>query len=115
MEKSGMTAAALAALLLSGTAHAEGKPGFDEADADGNGQVSIKEAKEAGIPEAEARKEDVDKDGTLTERDWNYVEKDPKPNQGEGKGLKGPPEGGQPGGGQPGGGQPGGSDSQPGM
>lgn len=115
MERSGMTAAALAALLLSGTAHAEGKPSFDEADADGNGKVSIQEAKKAGIPEAEAKKEDVDSDGNLTERDWAYVKKDPKPSQGEGKGPAGPPQGGPESGPPKGGGQPGGGDSQPGM
>lgn len=106
MEKIGMTAVALAALLLYGVAHAEGKPGFEDADEDGDGKISIQEAKEAGIPEAEAKREDVDKDGALTEKDWTYVEKDPQPSSGEGAG---PPEG------QPGGGQPGGGDSRPGM
>ena len=103
MEKSTTTVAALAVLLLSGAAHAEGKPSFDDADADGDGKVSIKEAKEAGIPEGEAKKEDVDKDGALTERDWAYVETDPRSGQGQGGGAQGPPSGGQSGGG----GQPG--------
>jgi len=80
---------AVAAISLTGLAHAQEKPDFSEIDQDGNGKVAVEQAVKAGIPEAEAKKEDLDNDGQLTEKDWEYVEKDPKPSGGKGPGLDG--------------------------
>jgi len=80
-----------------GTANAEGKPTFKSVDSDGDGKVSVEEAVKAGIPKSEAKKEDVNNDGTLTAKDWQYVEKDPKPAPGQGGGPSGSGNAGQPG------------------
>ena len=100
-----------AAFLMGGTAYAEGKPAFKSVDSDGDGKVSVEEAKQAGIPKSEAKKEDLNNDGILSAKDWKYVEKDPKPAPGQGGGPSGGGGDGQPGGGVPGGGQGGGGQS----
>lgn len=61
--------------VLSGTVVAtdKPKPAFDEVDADDNGKITIEEAAEAGVAKEEARRQDLDDDGTLTKNDWKYV------------------------------------------
>lgn len=61
-------------LALSGAAWAADKPSFKEADSDGNGKVSIQEAKQAGIAKEEAKTNDLDDDGKLTKNDWEFVD-----------------------------------------
>ncbi|GEM_PF-1905572 len=84
------TAAALAAALLSfpliaGAAEGDDRPGFDKADSDGDGRITVEEATDAGIPEAEAKREDIDNDGELTKADWKFVDMD-GPDSGDGSG-----------------------------
>ena len=75
------TAAVLAAVLFSfpsiaSAAEGKDRPGFDNADSDGDGRISVQEATEAGVPEAEAKREDIDNDGKLTKADWKFVDMD---------------------------------------
>lgn len=75
------TAAVLAAALFSfplvaSAAEGEDRPGFDDADSDGDGRITVEEATEAGVPEAEAKREDIDNDGELTKADWKFVDMD---------------------------------------
>ena len=66
------------AMPLTAVAASDGnKPEFGAADADGNGKVAVSEAVEAGVPRAEARREDIDGDGKLTRTDWKFVDMDP--------------------------------------
>ncbi len=53
-------------------------PGFEQADADGDGMVSIEEAVAAGVAEAEARREDINGDGELSVADWKFVDLEPE-------------------------------------
>ena len=70
-----LAGAALIALPLTAMAAGSGeRPAFDEADADGNGKISMKEASEAGVPQSEAKREDIDNDGALTKADWKFVD-----------------------------------------
>lgn len=63
-----------AALAVAGpAAAAEGKPSFDKADQNGDGKVSLKEAKEQGFDKYQFFAQDVDQDGMLTEEDWRYI------------------------------------------
>lgn len=68
------TIIAAAFLTTSGAAWAADKPSFKEADADGNGKVSVQEAKKAGVPKDEAKSNDLDDDGKLTKNDWEFVD-----------------------------------------
>ena len=66
---------ALVALPLVAVAAGEGeRPAFDEADANGDGKVSLEEAKQAGVPKAEAKREDIDDDNQLSKADWKFVD-----------------------------------------
>ena len=81
------TAVALAAALFAfpltaSAAQAEDRPGFDDADSDGDGRITVEEATEAGVPKAEAEREDIDNDGELTKADWKFVDMD-GPDSGE--------------------------------
>ncbi len=76
-----LTATALAAALFSfpliaGAAEGDDRPGFDKADSDGDGRITVEEATDAGVPEAEAKREDIDNDGELTKADWKFVDMD---------------------------------------
>ncbi|MDN3518513.1 hypothetical protein QWY84_12900 [Aquisalimonas lutea] len=64
---------ALALIPLAAVA-AEEKPSFEEADKNGDGAVSIKEAEQSGIPTAEAKGNDLDGNGKLTQGDWSFVD-----------------------------------------
>lgn len=50
------------------------RPAFSEADANGDGAVTISEATDAGAPKSEAEQEDLDNDGELSKADWKFVE-----------------------------------------
>lgn len=89
MKQASKTGAVLSVLFLAGVAQAEEKPAFSEVDENGDGKVSVEQAVEAGIPEAEAKKEDIDDDGTLTKKDWEYAELNPEPSNKKGPGLDG--------------------------
>lgn len=49
-------------------------PAFEKADKDGSGAVTIEEARQAGVPESEAKAEDIDDDGKLSEADWGFID-----------------------------------------
>lgn len=66
---------------LAAMAASDEKPEFSEIDADGDGKVSISEATKAGVPEEEAKREDIDNDDALSKTDWDFV--DMNPQQGE--------------------------------
>ena len=63
-----------AAASTSGGMSDSKKPSFKEADANGDGAVSISEATSSGIPKSEAKGADIDRDGKLTEQDWTFVD-----------------------------------------
>lgn len=73
-----LVAAVLGLPLSLAASEAAELPSFDQADTDGNGMVSIEEAVEAGVPEAEARREDIDGDGELSVADWKFVDLEPE-------------------------------------
>lgn len=52
------------------------KPSFEKADADGDGQVSVSEAQQAGIPASKAKANDLNGDGKLTKADWRFIDLD---------------------------------------
>lgn len=68
------TGFAVVAMALAGPAVAGKKPAFDQADKNGDGKVSVKEAEQAGAPKEEAKKADLDDDGKLTKADWEFVD-----------------------------------------
>lgn len=72
------TAAVLTAALFSFPliANAQERPGFKDADGNGDGRITVEEAIELGVPEAEAKREDIDNDGELTRADWKFVDMD---------------------------------------
>lgn len=80
MTKTSMAAVIAAAMisfpLIAGAAEGDDRPGFDKADSDGDGRITVEEATEAGVPEAEAKREDIDNDGELTKADWKFVDMD---------------------------------------
>ena len=80
MTKTSMAAVLAAALvsfpLIVGAAEGDDRPGFKEADSDGDGRITVEEATDAGVPEAEAKREDIDSDGQLTRADWKFVDMD---------------------------------------
>lgn len=63
---------------LTAVAASSEKPEFSEVDSDGDGKVSISEATEAGVPEEEAKREDIDDDDQLSETDWEFVDMNPQ-------------------------------------
>lgn len=72
-----LIAAALAAVIagLAPVASlARDKPSFEQADANGDGRVSVSEAKEAGIPASKAKANDLNGDGKLTKADWRFID-----------------------------------------
>ena len=75
----GIAGALLVALPLVATAAEDAeRPGFKQADANGDGKISVQEARDAGVPKAEAKREDIDNDGKLTRADWKFVDMEPK-------------------------------------
>ncbi|MBK1725890.1 EF-hand domain-containing protein [Halorhodospira neutriphila] len=90
---------ALFLFLVGGGLHAEEKPAFNKVDSDGDGSVSVEEAVDAGIPESVAKREDIDNNGKLSRKDWEYVTLErrstPEQPEGEGGGLQGQPDDGQ--------------------
>ncbi len=72
-----LTVLTVAAPLTAMAASSE-KPEFSEVDADGDGKVSISEATEAGVPKAEAKREDIDDDDQLSKTDWDFVDMNPQ-------------------------------------
>ncbi len=84
-----LATAALAAALMTlplaaGAAESNGPPDFAEADANGDGVVTIEEAVDAGVPESEAKREDIDADGELSEADWKFVDLSPASGEAQG-------------------------------
>ncbi len=71
-----LMALTLAAPLTAAAASGE-KSNFEEVDSDGDGQIAVSEAAEAGIPEQEAKREDIDGDGNLSQTDWKFVDMNP--------------------------------------
>ena len=51
----------------------EQKPSFEKADANGDGKVSLAEAKEHGFSIYQFVAQDVNQDGMLTKQDWTYL------------------------------------------
>lgn len=85
----GVLAAAWMGLpLAAGAAESTQTPSFEQADADGSGMVSVEEAVEVGVPEAEARREDIDGDGELSVADWKFVDLEPERGGGDSDGLE---------------------------
>lgn len=86
------TAAVLAAALVSfpligSTAEGEKRPDFKDVDTDGDRRITLEEAISLGVPEAEAKREDIDNDGKLTRADWKFVDMDgPRSDDGVGSG-----------------------------
>ncbi|MFB6261772.1 MAG: hypothetical protein ABEJ96_04255 [Thiohalorhabdaceae bacterium] len=74
MKYGSVTALALVAFAMAGSAHAGEKPPFKKADANSDGKVSIQEAQQAGAPKKEAKTEDLDNNGKLTQSDWSFVD-----------------------------------------
>jgi len=74
-----LIAAALVSVpMIAAAASSTDRPSFDKADANGDGAVSIEEAKAVGVPKAEAKREDIDNNGKLTKADWKFVDMDGK-------------------------------------
>ena len=63
--------------LLAVGAESGERPDFAEADANGDGAISLEEARKAGVPKSEAKREDIDNDGKLTKADWKFVDMNP--------------------------------------
>lgn len=80
MAKASMAAVLAAALvsfpLIAGAAEEEERPGFKDADSNGDGRITVEEATDVGVPKAEAKREDIDNDGELTKADWKFVDMD---------------------------------------
>lgn len=79
MQRSITLAATVAAALIGGAALAgpalaqDQKPSFSEADANGDGTVSMKEARDLGFDRYQFVAQDVNQDGKLTKEDWHYL------------------------------------------
>ncbi len=73
-----LVAAVLALPLSLAASEAAEPPSFEQADTDGSGMISIEEAVAAGVPEEEARREDIDGDGELSVADWKFVDLEPE-------------------------------------
>jgi len=76
----GVLAVALVALPLAAASAAtsQKRPSYKQADANGDGTVTVQEAVKAGVPKSEAKREDIDNDGKLTKADWKFVDMNPK-------------------------------------
>lgn len=70
-----LMAVLMTALPLAATA-AEGdeRPSYEKADANGDGVITVEEATSVGVPQEEAKREDIDNDGELTKADWKFVD-----------------------------------------
>lgn len=68
---------AVAAIAPMAAIAAADRPSYKEVDRNGDGEVSVSEAIKVGIPEEEARREDIDSDGILTRADWQFVDMAP--------------------------------------
>jgi hypothetical protein len=69
-----MTAVLALGALAAGPAQAQDKkPSFEEADANGDGKVSLEEAKKHGFSIYQFVAQDVNQDGMLTKEDWTYL------------------------------------------
>lgn len=74
MTRSITLAAVTLAFLIAGAAQAQDKkPSFSEADANGDGNVSLQEAKQHGFSKYQFIAQDVNQDGMLTQEDWKYL------------------------------------------
>jgi len=63
-----------AGLAITGPAlAAEEKPSFETADANGDGKISLEEAKAQGYDKYQFIAQDVNQDGMLTKQDWRYI------------------------------------------
>lgn len=62
---------------LAAVAASDQKPDFSEVDSNGDGKVSISEATQAGVPKAEAKREDIDNNDQLSKTDWDFVDMNP--------------------------------------
>lgn len=76
-----LAAACVSVPLAVGAAESAETPEFSEADANDDGVVTIEEAVEAGVPEEEAKREDIDADDELSEADWKFVDMEPETGQ----------------------------------
>ena len=66
-------AVALAGVTGSPAQAQDKKPSFEDADANGDGKVSLEEAKKHGFSIYQFVSQDVNQDGMLTEQDWAYL------------------------------------------
>jgi hypothetical protein len=64
---------ALGALAAAPVQAQDKKPSFEEADANGDGKVSLEEAKKHGFSIYQFVAQDVNQDGMLTKEDWTYL------------------------------------------
>ncbi len=60
--------------VFSLTSLVEDGPKFRFVDQNGDGKVSINEARAAGIPISEAIAGDINEDGKLTKHDWHFID-----------------------------------------
>jgi len=68
--------AVIGGIGLSGSADAANekpKPTFETADKNGNGSISLKEARDQGYSKYQFFAQDVNQDGSLTKDDWRYI------------------------------------------
>lgn len=65
----------LAALVVPFAVSAASVPSFSEVDTNGDGRISLQEAKQAGVPASQAQKADFDDDETLNSIDWAWIER----------------------------------------
>jgi hypothetical protein len=70
--------------LAAGAAEGEERPAFSDADSNGDGTITIEEATSVGVPEKEAKREDIDNDGELTKADWKFVDMEGMKTEGDG-------------------------------
>lgn len=50
------------------------KPSYKEADQNGDGKVTLSEAKAVGVREKSAKMADIDDNKSLTKNDWQFVD-----------------------------------------
>lgn len=85
LEATLIAAALVSSPVIGSAAEGEERPGFNEADGNGDGRITVEEAIGLGVPEAEAKREDIDNDGKLTRADWKFVDMDgPESDEGSG-------------------------------
>lgn len=78
MPKSHSIALVLALTLLPLVGQTATKPSYDKADQNGDGTVTVQEAKKVGVSVEEAKDEDLDDNGKLTKTDWRFVDLTPQ-------------------------------------